>query len=128
MLGRFVPWEILWYLAHGNRKKAFQRFQRDGTSCSEGALKVQYPSKKKITRLFAPEFRLSRWKGIGIALPPSYMEHWARRFPRVTRALARADRLIGGFPLLRGMANFILLEFERTKTAVGSDGDRSSGS
>jgi hypothetical protein len=119
MLGRFVPWEILWYLAHKDRKQAFRRFQRRGVSCSDGDLKVQYPSRKEIGRLFAPEFRLRKWKGIGIALPPTYMEHWARRFPRVIRGLARVDSVIGRVPLLRGMANLILLEFERTVTAIG---------
>jgi hypothetical protein len=116
MLGRFVPWEILWYLAHDDRAKAFRRFECGGISRSEGAPKVQYPSRKEITRSLAPEFRLRKWKGIGIALPPSYMEHWARRFPQVMRGLAPVDRVIGRLPLLRGMANLILLSFERTDT------------
>jgi SAM-dependent methyltransferase len=119
MLGRFVPWEILWYLAHEDRKKAFRRFERGGISSCEGTPKVQYPSRKEITRSFAPEFRLRKWRGIGIALPPSYLEHWARRFPQVMRVLAPVDREIGRLPRLRSMANLILLGFERTETSLG---------
>src|SRR5690242_2209864 len=35
MMGRFVPWEIVWYLAHGDAKKAVRRL-RGGDSLSRG--------------------------------------------------------------------------------------------
>jgi hypothetical protein len=56
---------------------------------------------------------LKQWEGIGIAVPPSYIEHWARRFPRTTRALAAVDWRIGRIPLFRSLADGVLLEFER---------------
>jgi len=93
MLGRFVPWEIIWFGARGDWTKAMRRFQPRSASCPHGEmLKVYYRSKREITILFAPEFSLRGWKGIGIAVPPSYMEQWARRFPKLTNALDRADR------------------------------------
>lgn len=110
MLGQFSAWESLWSLVHGNRKRSFQRFQR-----GNGPIKVQYPSRKQIERVFSPHFSLRRWKGIGVALPPSYMEHWARRFPHLTMALAWVDNVIGKVSLLRSMGSCILLELERTK-------------
>ena len=110
MIGRFVPWEILWFLAHGNIARAFQRLRVRGDA---GGVKVTYPSVTEIRRSFEPAFRLRRWKGLGIFVPPSYMERWARRFPRVTQSLAEVDRCITGVPVLRGMADFALLEFER---------------
>jgi hypothetical protein len=76
-------------------------------------VQVHYPSRKDITRLFEPEFGLRSCKGIGITVPPSYLDHWARRFPQATRTLARVDIVIGTLPFLRSMANCILLEFER---------------
>src|SRR5262249_7635022 len=72
MLGRFAPWEILWYLAHGNWKKAFEKLHRDNLQGNE--VEVQIPSRKRIVELLAPDFRLRSWKGIGIAVPPSYMD------------------------------------------------------
>jgi hypothetical protein len=56
---------------------------------------------------------LKQWEGIGIAVPPSYMERWARRFLRTTKALAAVDWRIGRIPLFRSLADGVLLEFER---------------
>jgi ubiquinone/menaquinone biosynthesis C-methylase UbiE len=111
MLGRFSAWDTLRHVVHGNYKKVFQRCQR-----GDGVIKVQYPSIKEIEGVFSPQFSLRRWKGIGVTLPPSYVEHWARRFPHLTMALARVDRVIGRVPPLRSMASCILLEMERTRT------------
>ncbi len=112
MMGRFVPWEIVWYLAHGDAKKAVRRLH-GGDSLSRGALTIRQPSVREITRTFAPEFRRKRWRGIGIGVGPSYMEAWARRFPNLTKRLARADHWIGGFSPFRYMADCVLLEFEK---------------
>jgi len=118
MIGRFVPWEILWFLAHGNPTRAFLRLRGNGEAVA--AVRVQYPSVVEIARQFAPEFTLRKWKGLGIAVPPSYMERWARRFPRVLAALAGVDRYIASIPVFRGMADFVLLEFERRETTGGA--------
>lgn len=113
MIGRFVPWEILWFLAHGDVKRAVRRLRRADEDLSRGPLKVQRPSVREITGMFAPEFKRRGWKGIGIGVGPSYMEVWARRFPNVTKVLARADDWVGGFPPFRNMADCVLLKFER---------------
>ena len=116
MLGQFVPWEIAWFLAHGDRNTAMRRLQLNGCHRSEpGAPKVSYSSRREIVRAFEPDFRLRRWRGLGIFLPPSYMGHWAQHFPRVAEALDRADRLLGSICLIRSMANFMLLEFQQAK-------------
>lgn len=111
MMGRFVPWEIVWFLAHRDTKNAVRRLGGKN-GLSRGPLKIRNPSVSEITRIFAGGFRRRRWKGIGIGVGPSYMESWARRFPNMTKALARADDWIGGFPPFRNMADCVLLEFE----------------
>ena len=113
MLGRFVPWEIMWFLAHGRPRRAFERLGRGSARAVDGGiLKVRYPTVNQIARAFEPGFRLRRWTGLGVTVPPSYMEHWARRFPDVTRVFASADRGLGMLPVLRSMADSVLLEFE----------------
>jgi SAM-dependent methyltransferase len=114
MMGRFVPWEIAWFLAHGRPKRALMRIREERTCYpGPGNLRVQRPSVAQITEQMGAEFRLRAWKGIGITVPPSYMEHWASRFPNLTRRLAEVDRRIGSLPLFRSMADCVLLEFER---------------
>jgi ubiquinone/menaquinone biosynthesis C-methylase UbiE len=116
VIGHFVPWEIVWFLAHGKPAKAFARALDNGGLSDAGDLKIQRPSVREMARIFAPEFELRGSRGVGIAVPPSYMEPWARRFPRVTKLLARIDGWIDRRPLFRNLGDCILIEFSRTET------------
>jgi ubiquinone/menaquinone biosynthesis C-methylase UbiE len=108
--GRFVPVEIAWHLAHGNVGNALRRFR---PARSNDHIWVHYPSVDAMARLFAPQFSLRRWRGIGVTLPPTYLERWAHRRPKMLEYLARADYWCGKVPLLRRMAGHVLLQFER---------------
>jgi SAM-dependent methyltransferase len=117
--GRFVPWELLWFLVHGDPSKAFRRWKLRASFALPGdGINVVVRSPGEMVRQFAPAFQLRRWKGIGIAVPPSYLERWAARLPRLTRALAQLDRPLGRLPLVRGMADCVLLHFERASPSV----------
>jgi len=114
--GPLCAWEILWHLAHGNPRKAFRRLRSGGdlAELAEGAtVRVRYPSVRALARIFAPYFVLKRWKGVGVAVPPTYLEPLAQRLPKVLRALAGVDRWLEDRPVARGMADHVLLEFER---------------
>ena len=112
ILGRFPLWEILWFGAHGQMAKAFRALHSEASMPS--GIVVRYMSREKVAQTFAPEFSLRRVTGIGIAVPPSYMDHWARRAPTLIHALARIDRIIAKWPLFRSLGGCVLLEFERT--------------
>src|SRR4029077_1199115 len=77
LFGTRCIWEILWYLIHGQPRKAFRRMRSAGDvarlACGM-TVRVRYPSVRALTRLFRPEFRLKAWKGVGVAVPPSYVE------------------------------------------------------
>lgn len=117
IMGRFVPWEILWFLAHRDTKKAFRRFQSSSTFSLEGGpLTVQRPSVKELARIFGPAFRLRQWKGVGITVPPTFLEKWAGRVPRVVRSLAGLDRALEYIPGFRSMADCAVIELEHQPT------------
>ena len=89
-MGPYCLWEMIWYLASRKQDKAFRRLHRDGVTATiaDGAfVRVHYPSVRLLARTFAPEFRLKSVKGIGVAVPPSYLEPWAQRHPRLLRTL-----------------------------------------
>jgi len=120
--GRYVGWEALWYLLRGNARKAFRRLQPGAVTAriAQGvSVEVHYPSVRELARTFAPEFRLRRWKGVGVAVPPSYLESHAQRFPRIMDALEVIDRMAGRCPLVRGLADHVLLTFERANCSAG---------
>ena len=116
MAGRAVVWEMIWYLVQGKPTKALRRFRRGGTlgRIAEGVtIKVWYPPVSAMARIFAPEFRLRGWRGIGVTVPPSYLEPWAKRYPSALHALRRIDGVLSAWPVFRSLADHALLEFQR---------------
>jgi ubiquinone/menaquinone biosynthesis C-methylase UbiE len=115
-MGPCCLWEIAWYLAHGNQDKAFRRLHRDGVVAriSDAAfVRVHYPPVRLLARTFGPEFHLRSFKGVGVAVPPSYLESWAQRHPRLLQLCERADLCMGRCPGIRTLADHVLLRFQR---------------
>src|SRR5271156_2715089 len=118
-MGPCCAWEMIWYLAQGNRNKAFRRLNREGVTAriADGAfIHVHYPSVKLLAHTLAPEFRLQSFKGIGVSVPPSYLDHWAQRYPRLLQLCERAESGLGRTPGIRALADHVLLRFQRTAT------------
>jgi ubiquinone/menaquinone biosynthesis C-methylase UbiE len=117
LASRLCVWETGWWLAHGKPAKAFRRLRKGGISAEltpGSRVHVQYPPVRQLCRLFAPEFSLVAVHGIGLFVPPSYLEPHARRFPSLLRAAVRLDGLVSSLPGLRGVADHVLLTFRRT--------------
>ena len=116
LFGPFCAWETLWYLAHGSPRRAFRRLRSSGdlVEFGEGAsVRVRYPTARAVARHFAPHFRLKTWRGVGVAVPPSYVEPLARRFAKALSLLAGMDRWLAALPLARGLGDHMLLVFDR---------------
>lgn len=117
VLNSFCAWETLSYLLRGKPGKAFRRF-RAVAQANLGAGKmipVYRHSVRSLKRAFAPYFNLRGRKGIGISVPPSYMEHLARQLPRGMAAARAVDRLISQRALFRSIADHNLMLFERSE-------------
>jgi ubiquinone/menaquinone biosynthesis C-methylase UbiE len=113
---RVCCWETLWFLAHADTSRAFRRWKGMATATlGEVAVEVRYPTMRDIMRLLSPAFVLCSCKAIGLTVPPSYVEHLARKRPNLLRKLEAIDSAIAGWPLLRGMGDHMLLVFERTR-------------
>ena len=121
-MGPCCAWEIGWYLAQRNRDKAFRRFHSDGV-CARIAdrtfVQVRYPSVGFLSRAFAPDFRLTSVQGIGLAVPPSYLEPWARRHPRLLQLSRQFDACFGRFPGIRLLGDHVLVRLQRKQTGLG---------
>jgi SAM-dependent methyltransferase len=113
---RFCLWESLWYLAHGEAARAVRRWKGHTTaSLGDATVEVHYPTMRDIDRRFRPFFRLRSWKGIGVTVPPSYVEQLARKHARVLRKLQAVDHVIGSWPVCRSIGDHVLLVLERTE-------------
>jgi ubiquinone/menaquinone biosynthesis C-methylase UbiE len=115
-MGPYCAWEIIWYLVQGNREKAFRRLGQEGVDAriADGAfLHVRYPSVKLLANTFAPEFRLKSIQGVGVAVPPSYVEPWAQRHPRLLNACEQFDSWAARCPGIRVLGDHVLVRLER---------------
>jgi SAM-dependent methyltransferase len=110
-LGRWVPWEWGWFLARGRRDSAFRRLATGGAEWH--GLRVSYPALRGLKRTFAPGFRCSSARAVGVFLPPSYAEAWAARHPRLLGALDALERRVEAIPPFPSLADHVLLELER---------------
>lgn len=111
VMGPFVPWEWLWYLAHAQPGKAFRRLERGGISWR--GLTVRYPGPTALKRNFAPSFDVQRLAPLGFLVPPSYVEEWAQRHPRFVQRLAHWERRLEHVSLLGWLSDHYILELER---------------
>jgi len=118
LFGRFCLWEMLWYTLQGDFKKAFRRLGSEGVAVNLApgrSILVRYPTVDSLCREFAAHFRLVSWKGVGIAVPPSYLEPWAERFPGLFKLAAKIDLLIAHCPGFRALADHVVVVLERVE-------------
>jgi SAM-dependent methyltransferase len=107
LLGRVCLWEAMFYLLRGRWKKAFRRLR--GRASSSLGFTVSYPSHQEVLEAFGKRYRLIRWQGIGLFVPPSYVPVSAVMAQR----LAFVDRLVARLPVFRACADHRLYLFER---------------
>jgi len=115
-MGPCCLWEIAWYLGQGNKKKAFRRFNRKGAIANLGDnafVEVHYHSVWSLVRAFGPEFRLISVRGVGVAVPPSYMETQAQRHPHLLALCERVDSLCARWPGIRLIGDHVLVRLQR---------------
>jgi hypothetical protein len=72
---RFCLSETLWFLLHGKFRQAFRRsFGIATVKVGDCAVKMRYPALREVGKLFSPFFLMRSCTGIGVAVPPSYLE------------------------------------------------------
>jgi len=112
--GRICASETIWYLLHGRLRKAFRRLSgKVEARVGETVFPVAYPAVRALCRAFTPWFRLRKRRAVGLFVPPSYAESWARRRPKLLARLEQLDRSCASWPVLRGAGDHQLLEFVR---------------
>lgn len=112
-MGPICPWEIFWYLAHGQPKTALRRFAREGAPAKIGdsVIPIWYPSARRLQADFAPWFRHRRTESLELWLPPSYLDHWVNKWPALFRWLNRVEKATAH--LSGGWGDHYITIFER---------------
>ncbi len=93
LMTRPCPWETTWFLLHVQPGEAFRRHRRGGVDVQLGdhAVRTWYHSAGGYGRLFSTHFRVDRLLGLGVLVPPPYLQGLARRWPRLFGLATRAE-------------------------------------
>jgi len=111
VMGRYVPWEMAWYCAHGDPRRAFRRLRRRATVWR--GIDVTYPTPGQLARELRPYFCARHKSALGFALPPSYAARWLDRHPRLLDWFTRAERLAQRAVPLAALSDHYIFEAER---------------
>jgi SAM-dependent methyltransferase len=112
--GRTCVAEILWYLFHGQKEKAFRRFSRQARATLGGAtISVTYHRLSDIRHSFSPWFRFESRSAVGLFVPPSYAAAWISQHKKLFAQMEWLDLLCADWPVLRDLGDHLLLEFVR---------------
>lgn len=117
VMGRYAPWEWLWYLVRGHRRKAWRRLNRGGVEWR--GLTISYPTPAHMRALLRPYFTITRLAPLGVALPPSYAAAWLERSPRALAVLTRLERLAQRSSALASLADHFIVEATRLPRESG---------
>lgn len=103
-------WEIGWHGLHGNLATAFRRLRR---GVSFNGVSIAYPTIRRLTRDFAPQFRRVHVEPLGLCLPPSDVYGVVEKRPRLLNSLTALDERLSRIPQLALFADHYWIEFER---------------
>ncbi len=96
LMTRPCPWETAWFLLRLQPGEAFRRYRRGGVDVQLGdhAVRIWYDSARGYRRLFSRHFKVDHCLGLGVLVPPPYLEGLARRFQRLFRLAARTETVL----------------------------------
>lgn len=109
VMGPCCAWEVCHYLRRVQIRKAFRRFRRGMIPTSIG-VDVRYPSARQMRKSFEPDFKLIRWYGIGLCVPPSYVSDLS---DQTVSTLANLDSRLAHRRPFRNLADHRLYMFQR---------------
>ncbi len=103
------PWEVAWFLLHGDVTRAIRRFRQPAmTVVGDANIPIWYPSAKRLHQDFGPWFDLVSTRSLGLCLPPSHLAHIVDRWPRL---FAWLDRRFA--PITRDWGDHYIIVFRR---------------
>ena len=123
VMARISPFEITWYMAHLRPRMALRRLRPGwqqaalaglGADHSRVEVPVCYLSTGEVAAAFAPFFTIRRSIGLGLFIPPPYLDRIFRRRRPLWGRIATIERRLRHRRPWRGMGDHIALEFRKS--------------
>jgi SAM-dependent methyltransferase len=116
VIGRIVPWELALFAAKRDWSRARVRFARGfvAVPLDGGQVWMRYFRPAEFEQPFRRAgFERLSLRALGVLAPPPYLEAFARRHPRLVRALMRLEDAVAGWPGIRGCGDHFLIVLRR---------------
>ena len=106
------PWELAQIL-RGQFRVATRRLKRRGVlaNVEDADVMTWYHAPKKVIEAFEPKFQLVQRQSLSLFCPPSYMDKFPHRFPRLTRFLLQLDGQFGRNAPFHNWGDFVAYTF-----------------
>jgi SAM-dependent methyltransferase len=123
VIGRICPWEMVYYIVHGDWKRASLRWEtRPVPVPMQGeTVWTRYFTPRQFYSAFAGEFELTSYQGLRICSPPPYMLGVEKRLRPVCALGEWLDDHIGGLSPIRNAGDHFLMTLTR-RTGDGQYG------
>lgn len=110
LMGRWVPWEWGYFAYHRQWRKATRRLSGQAQWRQH---QIYYPRLSQVKRHFAPHFELLQQQGLGITVPPSYVNDAMARNRGSYQVLTHIEHRLKRLPILAHIADHYLLIYRR---------------
>lgn len=121
LIGRSCLWETLYFVARGEAAKAARRRQPNSAVPVAGVeVPTFYHRRADVRDSLGAGFSLDGALGLGVAVPPPYLEPRWQRLPAVVRrAAAGFDRATASWPLLNQLGDHSLTRWVKSRGEHG---------
>ena len=115
VIGRYCPWELVYFLLRGNMDRARVRFVPGQVPVNLNGHTVwtRYYSPREFYRPFAARFVQRACQALNLFLPPPYMIGLYERHLSLFRPLAWLDRRAGRLPVVNQAGDHFLMVMSR---------------
>lgn len=120
LMGRTCLWESLYFAARGRRSEGARRRQ-DGVLVAVAGVDVPtfYHRTREVAEALGPAFSLAAVRGIGVMVPPPYLEsRWQQVPPAIRRATAGLDRVVSSWPVFNQLGDHTLTHWTKSRAPL----------
>jgi len=117
LMGRSCLWETLYFALRGDRARASRR-RVAGVSVPVAGIEVPtfYHRTRDVATALGEAFRCDATIGVGVFVPPPYLEPRWRQLPNaLRRAAAGVDRIAGSWPLVNQLGDHTLTRWVKSR-------------
>jgi len=120
VMARWCPFELIWFLLHGQLQPAFRRWHHGwrpapvaGADDIRVSVLVRYYSARDIATTFAPAFTLEQTLSLPLCLPPPSLEALFRRHQRFFAYMEGWEKRLRWRWPWRGLGDHLVLIFRK---------------